>query len=259
MINILKFFLELKIKLIFLLFLATFPAVASDNRELAELQEKLQTTFSNLNIVDFRPSPIPGLFEVNLGDKILYYHPEKELMLFGEVFSKNGVSLTGESLARQAEETLKEEALSSGLLLGSSSGVEILEFTDPDCPFSKRADEFLRSMASQYQFSRKVFFDLRAHPEARGKALHVLRSNDPDKALLQVFSGESVTLLTSSSAEKTLKRQAMAAEKLGISGTPSFLISGKLLTGFKPEELLECLQKSQFINNNGEQNGLNKK
>lgn len=237
-----KFFMFL------LCFFLSLPAVASDNRELAEIQEKLQTTFSNLNIIDFRPSPIPGLFEVNLGDKILYYHPDKELMLFGEIFSKDGVSLTGESLARQAEDTLREEALSSGLLLSSSSGIEILEFIDPDCPYSQRADEFLRSLASQYQFSRKVFFDLRAHPDARGKALHVLRSNNPDKALLQVFSGESVTLLSSNAAEKTLKRQALAAEKLGISGTPSFVISGKLLTGFKPEELLDCLQKQQLIN-----------
>lgn len=239
--------------------LAVYPAIASDNQELVEIQKKLQTTFSNLTVVDFRPSPIPNLFEINLGNKIIYYYPEKDLMLFGELFSKDGISLTGESLARQTEETLKQAALSSGLLLGSTEGVEILEFVDPDCPYSQRADEFLRSLAQQHQFSRKVFFDLRAHPQAKEKALYVLCSDDPDKALLQVFTRESVALLSSKTAEETLKKQAQAAEKLGILGTPSFLISGKLLAGFKPEELLDCLQKQQLINKKEEESGLQKK
>lgn len=221
----------------------SFPLFAQENRKLIEAQKKLQTTFFNLSVVDFRPSQIPELFEVNLGDKIIYFHPEKELLVFGEIFSKDGQSLTAQSLARQTASLLKKAPFESGLAIGKPGGVEVVEFCNPDCPYSRRFDALLRELSAKYAFSRRLFFVAR-NAQATAKAVHVLCAADPDKALAQILSGENIPLVHCQKAAERLHQQRQVVENLGVSGTPSFLQDGKLVTGFKPEALVDFLEKS---------------
>ena len=65
-------------------------AFADDQEQyVKDAQEKLKATFQNLTVNDFKPSPVEGLFEINIGGRVVYFHPEAEVLIFGEIFSKH--------------------------------------------------------------------------------------------------------------------------------------------------------------------------
>ena len=63
--------------------------------------KSLQQSFTNSKIQDFRKAPIEGLYEVTLdGAQVIYFAPEDDVLIFGEIYSRDGRSLTAEAVAR---------------------------------------------------------------------------------------------------------------------------------------------------------------
>ena len=122
-------------------------------------------------------------------DKLIYYHPEKELLILGEIWTKDGRSLTAVRRAELAADLFDEIPTEHGLVIGPENGTEIVEFTDPDCPYCRRYNAFAQE-PGQIPIRRVVFFDTRAHPNAKTKAVHILCSSDQQQAFLDVYAGK---------------------------------------------------------------------
>lgn len=64
------------------------------------VKKDLESIFKKTKILKVRESEIKGLWEVYVGSKdnvnVIYYYPEKKLLLFGEIWDINGKNLTGE-------------------------------------------------------------------------------------------------------------------------------------------------------------------
>ena len=67
----------------------------------AKIKEHFLRKFPRTQGVDeVRESPIQGIYEIATPRGIFYFHPEKELMIFGEIWDPTGKSLTAERRLR---------------------------------------------------------------------------------------------------------------------------------------------------------------
>jgi thiol:disulfide interchange protein DsbC len=206
------------------------PALAGETAE--NPADQFSKMMPNTTIDGFGPTPIPGLFEVTAGDQIFYFSPTGHLV-FGEIWTSDGRSLTGERREQLVGEKLKRLPLQKALTIGNGPH-QIIEFTDPDCPFCRKLDAFL---ADRSDVTRHVYFyPLEGlHPKAAAKARFVLCSEDQEKALKDVYSGkwDNVDLppLADSCQETLLDEHLQLGGMLGVRGTPSIWVDGIRIKG----------------------------
>jgi len=223
-------------------------ALASDDSNYIDTaQQKLLRTFSGLTIRSFEPGPIEGLYEIDLGSGIAYYHSEKELLFFGEIWDKNGISLTAQSIAKRNIDTISKIPLDQALVLGEK-GPEIIEFTDPQCPYCKQFNQWF--YREKIDAKRYVFFDTRIHPDAQRSVVHIFCSDDQQQAYKDVFSGKKLKWKTCKKGQKRAEEHLKASIAMGVNGTPSFVLGGALVQGFKKHAIQEYLDRQRLNNTN---------
>jgi thiol:disulfide interchange protein DsbC len=206
-------------------------------------EDQMRASFSNLTFSEFEPSPIPGFYQVSSGGQLLYYSPDPELLIFGQVFNSSGVDLTAQELSERQQESLAAVDLSDALVLGDPDGIEIVEFTNPDCPYCRQLDAFLRVKQSEgHRIKRTIIFTTR-HGRSAEKALSVLCAEDPDAAFETLFRGGTVQPASCPQGQERLSAHTSVSDQVGVSGTPSLLIAGEFITGF-PQAKLEAFLQS---------------
>ncbi len=209
----------------------------------ANPEAALKKAFPQLNIDSITQSQISGLYEVVTGQEIFYFYPEQDLLIVGEIRSLTGQNITGDKkrelkakLQEKALEKLKELPLEKAVKVGNGPK-KVIEFTDPDCPYCRRASEALKGRAD---ITRYVFLTPMAHPNAITKVYYILSSKDQEKAYHEMMDGKPVP---SSSAEYSQEVKDQAAQymdfarALGIDGTPTFFINGQQVVGADMERI----------------------
>jgi thiol:disulfide interchange protein DsbC len=130
---------------------------------------------------------------------------------------------------------------SKALVIGSGPKT-VVEFTDPDCPFCRRASMYFegRKDVTRYVF----FYPLPRHPRARDKARHILSQQDQAGAYLEVMSGRLDGRHSFDATPKGIKlqeEQMEIAKNAKVDSTPTFMISGRVIVGFDQKSIEEAL------------------
>ena len=145
----------------------------------------------------------------------------------------------------------------------ATAPVTIVEFSDFQCPYCKGADAIIRQLRTDYGDRLRVAFKqlpLGMHPQARGAAEAALCASDQGKywelrewmfanpGLLKPenFIAQAAALgLNPEPFTKCVQGHAKAAavdhdlavaEELGATGTPTFLVNGRLMEGARSAE-----------------------
>lgn len=135
--------------------------------------------------------------------------------------------------------------LSKALVIGSGPK-KVFEFTDPDCPFCRKASAYFHKRTD---VTRYVFFSpLAMHPHARPKIQYILSGTDKAKLYHEVMSGavdklDSSKLPVTSHGIKLQEEQQAIAKKAGVDATPTFMIMGRIIEGFDQKKIEELLGK----------------
>ncbi|HEX7783962.1 MAG TPA: DsbC family protein [Sphingobium sp.] len=206
----------------------------------AEAQVKLQQTFTNLQFEDFAPAPVKGpIYQAVAGGKIVYYAPRSEHLLFATVYDRNGVNLTALAQEQGATRRLKAIDPAKALAIGPVDAPTVIEFTDPDCPYCQALDRFWSAKAAEGKPVRRlIFFVSGIHPTAAAKAEHILCSPDREEAFNAAYSGQTPPVLRQCAAgHDKVAEDAELVAKVGVSGTPTLIADGKLISGFQQAEL----------------------
>lgn len=133
--------------------------------------------------------------------------------------------------------------LSKALVIGHGPKT-VIEFTDPDCPFCRKAAAYF---ATRTDVTLYIFFmPLSKHPAAKRKARYILSQSDPATAYGEVMAGylDNVDIRTLHTTPRGVTRQEQQyriAKKAGIEATPTFMLFDRIVEGFdlrKIEELL---------------------
>jgi thiol:disulfide interchange protein DsbC len=218
-----------------------FPG--QDSPELRAVAEELAKTLPNTGIDGVRETPIPGLVEITAGEQIFYFSPGGYL-IFGEIFTREGKSLTADRRRELVAKKLGQIDLTKALTVGSGPH-QVIEFTDPDCPYCRRTDAFL---SGRTDITRHIFFfPLPMHKDAAAKSRYILCHQDPERALREVFAGAwDQTPLPDSftNCQTNLDSQMRIGASLGVRGTPTIWVNGTAISGADTKTLAELLGRN---------------
>lgn len=211
-----------------------------------DAERQLQQTFTNLRFEDFGPAPVEGpIYQAIAGGKIIYFAPQSEHLLFATVYDRNGVNLTALAQEQGAARRLKAIDPTKALVIGPADAPTVIEFTDPDCPYCQALDRFWKTKAAEGKPVRRlIFFVSGIHPTAAAKAEHILCSPDREAAFQAAYSGQTPPLLRQCAAgHDKVADDAELVAKVGVSGTPTLIADGKLISGFQQAELEAFLDR----------------
>lgn len=118
----------------------------------------------------------------------------------------------------------------------------VFEFTDPDCPFCRKASKYFEGRPD---VTRHIFFyPLPRHPKARDKAQYILSQPNQANAYREIMSGRmdsSQTFATTPKGIKLQLEQLEIAKEFKINSTPTFLINGRVIEGFDVKKIEDAL------------------
>jgi thiol:disulfide interchange protein DsbC len=214
----------------------------------ASPEAALAKAFPQIKVDSISESPIKGLYEVVSGQNIFFFYPEKDLLLVGDMYAPPGQNLTGEKkrelkakFMEKVLDKIKDLPLDKAVKIGSGPK-KVIEFTDPDCPFCRRASDALKKRTD---VTRYVFFTPLAHPNAITKVYYILNSKDKEKAYHDMMEGKP---LPNPTAEPGKEIKALAEEhmqlgrSMAVDGTPTFFINGQQVVGADMERIDSLLK-----------------
>jgi thiol:disulfide interchange protein DsbC len=198
----------------------------------ASPEESFRKSFPNLRADSIRPAGIDGLYEIVSGTRVLYYAPGPEYLLYGPIITREGKNLTEERVQEVLGKGLKSLPLEQAVRIGSGAR-QVIEITDPDCPYCRKASAFL---AGKKELTRHIFFlPLAMHPNAEAKVRQIFCAEDRGKAYEEAMTGKlddmKFTPCKSAAADDLLKAHKEMIERIGVTGTPLFLIDGQVVFG----------------------------
>jgi thiol:disulfide interchange protein DsbC len=218
--------------------------VKADTKALSEAaeaaQRQLHQSFTNLQFEEFEPAPVKGpIYQAIAGGRILYYAPASEHILFATVYDRNGVNVTALTQEASTRKRLRTIDPAQALVIGPADAPSVIEFTDPDCPYCRALDKFWNAKAAEGKPVRRlIYFVSGIHPDAAAKAEHILCSPDKETAFRAIYaSAAPKTLEKCATGAAKVKAHTKIVRELGITGTPTLIADGKLISGFQQAEL----------------------
>jgi len=193
-------------------------------------EASLKENFPRMKVERLQPSPIKGIYEVVTDTGIVYYAPEAECLVAGDIISKQGKNITQQRRDEILLEKVKTLPLGKALKIGAGRHT-VIEFTDPNCSYCRKAFQVL---SQKEDMTRYIFF----YPLSKTSAdtvQHILCATDRIRAYKEAFNGrfDNKPLTPCESAEVTtlMKIHRDQGMRLGIEGTPFFIIDGQIVAG----------------------------
>ncbi|OPY81908.1 MAG: putative thiol:disulfide interchange protein DsbC precursor [Smithella sp. PtaU1.Bin162] len=227
---------------VFLLFLLLTMPVWATAKDLSP-EEMFKANFPGRSFESITPAVIPGVYEVYTGNQLYYYAPEANILIYGNMVSKEGINLTRESYLKKIAPKMAQLPLDSALKIGEGKNV-IVEFIDPDCFHCRESYKYFsrRKDVTMYIF----FYPLSSLSEK--KILHILCGPDQLKVYNEMMGGyldnkAKWDACTDKKAEETMKTHKKLAARIGIRSTPFFYLKGQAVDGFELPILEQLLKK----------------
>ena len=141
-------------------------------------------------------------------------------------------------------------------ILGTEKAeLKIVIFDDPDCPFCRRSMPLIKQLYENNSDKVAVYirwFPLDIHPDAKRKATILACSKDYFKTKEELIKGNNVKPdIPNCNGEKIVQEDLNYGYKIGVSGTPTFVIFTKsdtaLISGAPPDyEVLKNTLSKRF-------------
>lgn len=206
----------------------------------ADAERQLRQTFTNLQFEEFGPAPVEGpIYQAIAGGRVVYFAPKSGHLLFAAVYDRNGVNVTALAQDMSARKRLGVIDPKQALVIGPAGAPQVIEFTDPDCPYCQALDRYWQAKSAEgKRVQRLIYFVSGIHPDAPAKAEHILCSANPEAAFKAIYAGARPHMLLKCAAgAKKVAADAAIVGKMGISGTPTLFLDGKMLSGFQQAEI----------------------
>ena len=221
-----KKFLMLLVGTLFL-----FPGCSS--AQTASPEEQFKKSYPKNTYETFTATSTKGVYEVYNGQQVYYYLPEGDVILLGNIISKDGKNLTEVSILKRMATKLAKLPLDKALKIGSGK-TDIVEFIDPNCHYCRLSFDFFTGRKKDVTLY--VFF----HPlsqDAANKIRHIFCAADKIQTYEDVLSGKldanaQLNLCSDKEAEALIRTHQEAAMQIGIRATPLFYIKGQVVPGF---------------------------
>ncbi len=205
-------------------------------------EEAFRKNFPNIRLDSITPTAVNGLYEIVSEGRIAYYAPGPEYLITGSLITREGRNLTEERAGEIMEQKLKAAPLEKALKIGSGPHT-VVEITDPDCGYCRKASAFL---SARNDVTRHVFFfPLPIHPNAEAKIRYIFCAPDRARAYEEAMAGKLDDMkfkpCEDAAAAELIQVHKQIGARIGVTGTPLFLIDGKVIRGADIPEMEKIL------------------
>ena len=189
---------------------------------------------------DFRPSPLPGVYEYARGADILYVSSDGRFAIVGDLYDVGNETNLSEKRRREARLELIGKVPENQMLIFGPRDAKhtVTVFTDIDCVYCRKLHS---EMARYNQLGIRVryLFYPREGPKSDGwnKAVNVWCSQNRNEALTRAKKGENVP--AAKCGANPVEKDYELGIEVGLRGTPAIITSnGELLPGYVPPDML---------------------
>jgi thiol:disulfide interchange protein DsbC len=205
-------------------------------------EEMFKKSFPDRSFESITPTSIAGVYEVYTGNQLFYFAPKANVLIYGNVVTPEGISLTRESYLKKIASKMARLPLDSALKIGEGKNI-IIEFLDPDCFHCRESYKFFshRKDVTIYVF----FYPL--SPLSEKKIQHILCSANQLKTLHEAMTGKfdnnaQLNVCTDAKVEEIIKTHKKLAAQIGIRSTPFFYLKGRAIDGFEAPVMEQLLK-----------------
>lgn len=207
----------------------------------ATIKHTIESRFPGTHVLDVQPSAIPGLFELFMGDEIVYTDASADYVLMGPlVDTQTRQNLTEARLNDHGRINFDTLPLDRAIrIVKGNGGRRFAVFSDPDCPFCQQLEKSLLSVTdvTMYVF---LFPIATLHPQAPAKARAIWCAADRAQAWSQWMHEKK--LPPERKCADPLNEIHALGDRLRINSTPTlFFGNGRRTAGAIPASEIERL------------------
>lgn len=213
--------------------LGLFAAAHAQSPDTEQLRKNLIANLPQLSELDeITPTPMNGLFEVRVGDNVLYTDSTGNFVLQGELLdAKNKRNLTQERLRDLSQIDFAQLPLADSFKQVRGDGSrELAIFVDPNCGYCK---QFERDMVNLDNVTVHVFLYPILGQDSVAKSRNILCAKDPDATWTDwMIKGVQPPSSLACNKDDVLQRNLAFGRQHKINGTPTlFFTDGSRVPG----------------------------
>ncbi|MBI0326461.1 DsbC family protein [Burkholderia plantarii] len=203
---------------------ATLGCTAQADQTTDKLKATLQARLGDATVKGIAKSPIPGLYEVNLGSQIVYSDAAGDYVLLGElVDTKSRKNLTEARMAEINKVDFASLPLGNAIKVVKGNGArKIAVFSDPNCPYCKRFESTLQSMdnVTVYTFLYPVLT-----PDSTVKSKAIWCASDRAKSWESWMVNHQAPTGAGNCDTTALDKNLTLGRGLNVTGTPTIILA----------------------------------
>jgi thiol:disulfide interchange protein DsbC len=222
--------------------------LASASDEIPEsMLETIEKLVPGMKPDQISVSPVPGLYEVTFGPRVVYLTGDGRYMVRGDLVDLNNQrNLTEETRKAARLETVNDLGESSMIVFAPETVKHtITVFTDVDCPYCSKLHLDVPELNEQGVKVRYLAFPRTGiQSPSYHKTVSVWCADDPHEAITDAKAGRDVTPVQ---CENPVENHFETGQMLGVSGTPTIVFEdGTLVPGYIPAaRLVKMLDDEQ--------------
>ncbi|GAB5098995.1 DsbC family protein [Caballeronia sp. LP006] len=204
-----------------------------------KIKSTLESRMGDANIKSVDKTPIPGLYEVNLGSQIVYTDATGNYVLIGDlVDTRSSKNLTEARLSETNKIDFAKLPFENAVKVVKGNGSrKIAVFSDPNCPYCKQLESTLKSIdnVTVYTFLYPVL-----SPDSTAKSKSIWCSKDRAMSWEGWMLDRKAPTTAASCDTTAIDKNLKLGHTMNVSGTPTvFLADGRRLPGAVPADRLE--------------------
>jgi thiol:disulfide interchange protein DsbC len=208
------------------------------------IREALKTRFKDIEIIDVKPSPVPGIYEVFTGDSIAYSNATGDYVFVGSLMdTRTRTNLTNERVNERNAVAFETLPLGQAIKVVKGNGKRrMVVFSDPDCPYCKQLERTLAGVNDVTVYN--LLYPITSlHPDAEKKAHAIWCAKDRVSSWTSWMREQQAPKTVSAPCkDDPVSSLQDLGHKLRVSSTPTMLFpSGKRVSGALAADELEPL------------------
>jgi thiol:disulfide interchange protein DsbC len=220
-------------------------AVAADSTALkpdvtATIKQNIESRFPGAKVLDVQPSSIAGLYELFMGDQIVYSDANADYLVVGSIVdTQSKQNLTEARLNDHGKIDFGALPLNQAIKVVKGNGSrKFAVFSDPDCPYCQQLEKTLVPVTdiTMYVFLYPIG---QLHPQASDKAHAIWCAPDRSAAWTKWMHEKALPTNKTCSGDPIDAVQKLG-DTLHINSTPTlFFADGRRVAGAIPVNELE--------------------
>jgi thiol:disulfide interchange protein DsbC len=220
------------------------PLFAAAKDPTVAIKDTLKARFKDLEIIDVKPSPVPGLYEVFTGDSIAYSNATGDYVFVGSLMdTRTRANLTADRVNERNAVAFDTLPLGQAIKVVKGNGKRrMVVFSDPDCPYCKQLERTLADVNDTTVYV--LLYPITSlHPDAANKAHAIWCARDRVSTWTSWMRDQQAPKTVSAPCKDDPVRALQAlGHKLRVSSTPTLMFpSGRRVSGALPADELEPL------------------